>query len=102
MTEPSLDHETKRQSWSLAGGVAIVAGAGVAADGIGNSHTTAIVLAENGRSVVCIYINLALAERTVEMIKAEGKVTLLPLEDWTPLQLCRWAARWAREFNITI
>jgi hypothetical protein len=25
-----------------------VAGAGVAADGVGNSHTTAIVLAENG------------------------------------------------------
>jgi hypothetical protein len=79
-----------------------VTGAGVAADGIGNSHATTIVLAEHGRSVVCIDIDLPLAERTVEMIKAEGKVTLLPLEDWTPLQLCRWAARWAREFNITI
>jgi NAD(P)-dependent dehydrogenase (short-subunit alcohol dehydrogenase family) len=50
-----------------------VTGAGAAGDGIGNARAAAILLAEDGCSVVCVDINLALAERTVEMIKAEGK-----------------------------
>jgi NAD(P)-dependent dehydrogenase (short-subunit alcohol dehydrogenase family) len=68
-----LDPQITRPTRSLAGRVAIVTGAGAAGDGIGNARAAAILLAEDGCSVVCVDINLALAERTVEMIKAEGK-----------------------------
>src|SRR5436190_2450596 len=56
----------------LAGKVAIVAGGGAAGDGIGNGRAAAILLARAGTRVLVVDRDLALAERTVAMIAAEG------------------------------
>ena len=56
----------------LAGKVAIVAGGGAVGDGIGNGRAAAILLARAGTKVLVVDRDLALAERTVEMITAEG------------------------------
>ena len=56
----------------LAGKVAIVTGGGAAGDGIGNGRAAAILLARWGATVLVADRDLALAERTVEMISAEG------------------------------
>jgi NAD(P)-dependent dehydrogenase (short-subunit alcohol dehydrogenase family) len=53
--------------------VAIVTGAGAHGDGIGNGRAAALLLAEEGCSVVCVDMKVELAERTVEMIAKEGK-----------------------------
>ena len=60
-------------SASFFGKVAIVTGAGCAGEGIGNGRATAILLAEQGASVLCVDQRLDWAERTVAMITAEGK-----------------------------
>jgi NAD(P)-dependent dehydrogenase (short-subunit alcohol dehydrogenase family) len=57
----------------LVGKVAIVTGAGAVGDGIGNARAAAILLAEDGCSVVCVDRDAKLAQRTVEMIEGEGK-----------------------------
>ncbi|KAJ6442598.1 tropinone reductase [Purpureocillium lavendulum] len=62
-----------RPSRSLAGKVAIVTGAGTAGEGIGNGRAIAILLAEDGASVVCVDRDAALAARTAEMIGDEGR-----------------------------
>lgn len=56
----------------LSGKVAIIAGGGAAGDGIGNGRAAAILLARAGAHVLVADRELKLAERTVEMIKAEG------------------------------
>jgi NAD(P)-dependent dehydrogenase (short-subunit alcohol dehydrogenase family) len=56
----------------LAGKVALISGGGAAGDGIGNGRAAAILLARAGTKVVVADRELALAERTVEMIKGEG------------------------------
>lgn len=56
----------------LAGKVAIISGGGAAGDGIGNGRAAAILLARAGTHVLVADRELKLAERTVEMIKAEG------------------------------
>jgi len=56
----------------LAGKVAIVSGGGAAGDGIGNGRAAAILLARAGTKVLVGDVDLRLAERTVEMIRAEG------------------------------
>lgn len=56
----------------LAGKVAIVAGGGAAGDGIGNGRAAAILLARSGTKVLVVDRELGLAQRTVEMIAAEG------------------------------
>jgi NAD(P)-dependent dehydrogenase (short-subunit alcohol dehydrogenase family) len=56
----------------LTGRVAIVSGGGAAGDGIGNGRAAAILLARAGTKVVVADLDLRLAERTVEMIQAEG------------------------------
>jgi NAD(P)-dependent dehydrogenase (short-subunit alcohol dehydrogenase family) len=56
----------------LAGKVAIIAGGGAKDDGIGNGRAAAILLARAGTHVLVADRELKLAERTVEMIKAEG------------------------------
>ncbi|MCX7364289.1 MAG: SDR family oxidoreductase, partial [Alphaproteobacteria bacterium] len=56
----------------LAGKVAIVSGGGAVGDGIGNGRAAAILLARAGTKVVVADLDARLAERTVEMIKAEG------------------------------
>ena len=56
----------------LAGKVAIVSGGGAAGDGIGNGRAAAMLLAREGTKVLVADRDVALAERTVEMIAAEG------------------------------
>lgn len=56
----------------LEGKVAIVTGAGALDDGIGNGRAAAILLAVSGARVLCVDRNLALAARTVAMIKEAG------------------------------
>ena len=67
-----MDDSGIRPKRSLAGKVAIVTGAGSLGDGIGNGRASAILLAEDGCNVICIDRDGALAERTAQMIKAEG------------------------------
>lgn len=52
--------------------VALVAGGGAAGDGIGNGRAAAILLARAGARVLVADRKIELAQRTVEMIKAEG------------------------------
>src|SRR4030081_758770 len=52
--------------------VAIVSGGGAAGDGIGNGRAAAILLARAGAQVLVADLDLGLAERTAEMILAEG------------------------------
>jgi NAD(P)-dependent dehydrogenase (short-subunit alcohol dehydrogenase family) len=56
----------------LTGKVAIISGGGAAGDGIGNGRAAAILLARAGVKVMVADRELGLAERTVEMIAAEG------------------------------
>lgn len=56
----------------LTGKVAIVTGAGAQGDGIGNGRAAAILLAASGAKVLCADRDLALAERTAEMIAEAG------------------------------
>jgi NAD(P)-dependent dehydrogenase (short-subunit alcohol dehydrogenase family) len=58
----------------LAGKVALISGGGAADDGIGNGRAAAILLARAGAKVLVADRDLKLAERTVEMIAAEGSV----------------------------
>ncbi|OAL28669.1 hypothetical protein AYO20_09393 [Fonsecaea nubica] len=67
-----IDYVFPKPPRSLAGKVAIVTGAGAHGDGIGNGRASAILLADDGCKVVCVDRDIALAQRTVEMIEAEG------------------------------
>ncbi|EXJ93148.1 hypothetical protein A1O3_01705 [Capronia epimyces CBS 606.96] len=66
-----MDYEFPKPPRSLVGKVAIVTGAGAHGDGIGNGRAIAILLAEDGCAVVCVDRDVALAQRTVEMIEGE-------------------------------
>ena len=52
--------------------VAIVAGGGAVGDGIGNGRAAAMLLARAGTRVLIVDLDQKLAQRTVEMIEAEG------------------------------
>lgn len=56
----------------LAGKVTLISGGGAAGDGIGTGRAAAILLARAGAKVLVADRDLKLAERTVEMIAAEG------------------------------
>jgi len=56
----------------LSGKVALISGGGAAGDGIGNGRAAAILLARAGVKVLVADRDIKLAERTVEMIVAEG------------------------------
>ncbi len=56
----------------LAGMVALISGGGAAGDGIGNGRAAAILLARAGAKVLVGDRDVAAAERTVEMIAADG------------------------------
>ena len=56
----------------LSGKVALISGGGAAGDGIGNGRAAAVLLARADAKVLVADLNLKLAERTVEMIAAEG------------------------------
>ncbi len=58
--------------FGLRGKVAIVTGGGAAGDGIGNGRAAAILLARASARVIVVDRKLDLAERTAEMIAAEG------------------------------
>ncbi len=62
-------------SRSLAGRVAIVAGAGSEGDGIGNGRAIALLLASDGCHVVGVDMNLDWATRTAEMANSESEST---------------------------
>ena len=73
----------------LAGKVAIVSGGGATGDGIGNGRAAAILLARSGARVVVSDLDIRLAERTVEMIHAEGGVAIAQACDATRESDCR-------------
>ena len=63
---------TPNEEWGLIGKVAIVSGGGAVGDGIGNGRAAAILLGRAGAHVLVVDRDIALAERTVAMIAAEG------------------------------
>jgi len=67
----------------LAEKVAIVTGGGAAGDGIGNGRAAAILLARAGTRVLVVDRDVKLAERTVEMIAAEGGTAAAHAADLT-------------------
>ena len=73
----------------LAGKVAIVSGGGAVGDGIGNGRAAAILLARAGTKVLVADRDLKLAERTVEMIKAEGGTAAAHAGDVTKEAECK-------------
>jgi len=75
--------------WGLAGKAAIVTGSGAADDGIGNGRAAAILLARAGARVLVVDRQLALAERTVAMIAAEGGTASAHTCDVTNGEACR-------------
>lgn len=70
---PASDDTPARPSRSLKGKVAIVTGAGSQGEGIGNGRAIALLLAEDGASVICVDRDETLAERTASMITEEAK-----------------------------
>lgn len=52
--------------------IALVAGAGCIANGMGNGRATAIMFAREGATVICSDINEKLAEETAALIREEG------------------------------
>jgi NAD(P)-dependent dehydrogenase (short-subunit alcohol dehydrogenase family) len=73
----------------LAGKVALISGGGAAGDGIGNGRAAAILLARSGAKIVVADRELKLAERTVEMIAAEGGTAVALAADVTIESDCR-------------
>jgi len=63
---------TPNEEWGLVGKVAIVTGGGAVGDGIGNGRAACILLARAGAHVMVVDKDITLAERTVQMIQAEG------------------------------
>src|SRR5437899_11084081 len=80
---------TRDDPFGLDGKVAIVSGGGAVDDGIGNGRAAAILLARAGTRVLVADRELKLAERTVEMIKAEGGHALAHAVDVTKEAQCR-------------
>ena len=62
-----------RPSRNLSGRVAIVTGAGSQEDGLGNGRAIAILLAEDGATVICLDRDLPLAQNTAKMVEADGR-----------------------------
>src|SRR4051794_15381949 len=73
----------------LAGKVAIISGGGAAGDGIGNGRAAAVLLARAGTKVLVVDRELTLAERTVQMITAEGGTAAAHAADATSEAECR-------------
>src|SRR6185437_7670112 len=73
----------------LAGKVALISGGGAAGDGIGNGRAAAILLARDGVKVLVADRELALAQRTVEMITAEGGIAEAIASDVTKEAECQ-------------
>jgi NAD(P)-dependent dehydrogenase (short-subunit alcohol dehydrogenase family) len=87
--------------WGLVGKVAIVTGGGAVDDGIGNGRAAAILLARAGANVLVVDRDLALAERTVALIAAEGGNAVAACYDVTSSAQCAAmvedaVSRWGR------
>lgn len=85
----------------LSGKVAILSGGGASGDGIGNGRAAAILLARAGAKVLVADRDIKLAERTVEMITAEGGTAAAHAGDVTQEAECRQLVdaavdRWGR------
>ncbi|MEO6397428.1 MAG: SDR family oxidoreductase [Tepidiformaceae bacterium] len=80
--------ERSEDDTGFAGRVAIVTGAGAAADGIGNGRAAAILLARSGASLLVVDRRLELANRTVEMIESEGGTAAASDADVTDEAAC--------------
>ena len=85
----------------LTGKVAIVTGGGAAGEGIGNGRAACILLARAGARVLVVDRDLALAERTVAMIAAEGNTAAAVSFDVTKSADCaamvaEATSRWGR------
>ena len=92
---------TPNEEWGLAGKVAIVTGGGAQGDGIGNGRAAAILLARAEANVLVVDRDLALAERTVAMIAAEGGNAVAACYDVTESGQCAAmvedvVSRWGR------
>ncbi len=92
---------TPNEEWGLTGKVAIVTGGGAAGDGIGNGRAACILLARAGAHVLVADRDLALAERTVAMITAEGGSAAAVSYDVTKAAQCAAmvadaVSRWGR------
>ena len=72
----------------LSGRVAIVTGGGAQGEGIGNGRAACILLARAGASVLVVDRDLALAERTVALIAAEGGTAAAAAFDVTHSAAC--------------
>jgi NAD(P)-dependent dehydrogenase (short-subunit alcohol dehydrogenase family) len=77
------------ESHGLQGKVAIVTGGGAVDDGIGNGRAAALLLAHAGARVVVADVKLALAQRTVDLIAAEGGTAMAHAADVTNDADCR-------------
>ena len=84
---------TSNEEWGLIGKVAIVTGGGAAGDGIGNGRAACILLARAGAKVLVVDRDLALAERTVAMIAAEGGTAAAAAYDVTISTQCEAMVR---------
>jgi NAD(P)-dependent dehydrogenase (short-subunit alcohol dehydrogenase family) len=73
----------------LNGKVAIVTGGGATGDGIGNGRAAAMLLARAGARVLVVDRRFELANRTVEMISAEGGSAAGFAADVTDADQCR-------------
>src|SRR3954453_11556104 len=73
----------------LTGKVAILSGGGAVGEGIGNGRAAAILLARAGTKVLVADLDQKLAERTVEMIQAEGGTAAAHAGDVTRETECR-------------
>jgi NAD(P)-dependent dehydrogenase (short-subunit alcohol dehydrogenase family) len=73
----------------LSGKVAIIAGGGAAGDGIGNGRASALLLGSSGTKVLVVDRELALAQRTVDMINADGGTAAAHAADLTDEKQCK-------------
>jgi NAD(P)-dependent dehydrogenase (short-subunit alcohol dehydrogenase family) len=81
---PGLEEDS-----GLTGKVALISGGGAAGDGIGNGRAAAVLLARAGAKVLVADRDLRSAERTVEMIAAEGGVAAAHAGDVTKEADCK-------------
>ena len=77
-----------KDSLGLEDKCAIVTGGGAVGDGIGNGRAAAILLARAGARVFVVDRQLPLAQRTVEMIEAEGGIAAAHAADLTEEAQC--------------
>ena len=81
----------------FAGKAAIVTGGGAAGDGIGNGRAAAILLGRSGARVLVVDRRLELAQRTVEMIEADGGIASAYAADVTDEGACEGLINHAME-----